>query len=90
MDIDVVGGINVKKIYKDNSLSVFIKAPSLKELGKRLRSRSTDSEEVIRKRIDKAEYELGFAPEFDVILVNDKLEDALIKSDEIVKKFLNE
>jgi len=90
LDIDVVGGINVKKIYKDNSLSVFIKAPSLTELEKRLRSRSTDSEEIIRKRIDKAEYELGFAPEFDVILINDKLEDALIKSDEIVQKFLNE
>jgi len=89
LDIDVLGGINVKKIYGNESLSVFIKAPSLEELEKRLKLRSTDSDEVIRKRIDKAEYELSFAPEFDVILINDNLENAFIESDKIVGKFLN-
>jgi len=90
LDIDVLGGINVKKIYGNESLSVFIKAPSLEELKKRLKLRSTDSDEVINKRIDKAEYELSFAPEFDIILINDKLENAFIESNKIVEKFLNE
>ena len=89
LDIDVLGGINVKKIYGNEALSVFIRAPSLEELKKRLKLRSTDSDEVICKRIDKAEYELSFAPEFDVILINDNLEDAFIESDKIVGKFLN-
>ena len=89
LDIDVLGGINVKKIYGNDALSVFIKAPSLEELKKRLKLRSTDSEEVIRKRIDKAEYELSFAHEFDIILINDNLKDAFIESDKIVGKFLN-
>jgi len=89
LDIDVLGGINVKKIYGNESLSVFIKAPSLEELKTRLKLRSTDSDEVIGKRIDKAEYELSFAPKFDIILINDKLEDAFIESEKIVEKFLN-
>lgn len=89
LEIDVLGGINVKKIYGNEALSVFIKAPSLEELKKRLKLRSTDSDEIIRKRIDKAEYELSFSPQFDVILINDNLEDAFIESEKIVEKFLN-
>ena len=77
MDIDVKGGINVKKCYGDQALTIFILPPSKEELEKRLRGRGTDAEEVIRKRLDKADYELSFAPQFDVRVVNDDLEKAV-------------
>ncbi|MDE7347988.1 MAG: guanylate kinase [Muribaculaceae bacterium] len=77
MDIDVKGGLNVKKCYGDQALTIFILPPSKEELEKRLRGRGTDAEEVIRKRLDKADYELSFAPQFDVRVVNDDLEKAV-------------
>ncbi|MDE7418729.1 MAG: guanylate kinase [Muribaculaceae bacterium] len=77
MDIDVKGGLNVKKCFGDRAITIFILPPSKEELEKRLRGRGTDTEEVIRKRLDKADFELSFAPEFDVRVVNDDLEKAV-------------
>ena len=87
-DVDVVGGSNIKLYYGDEALSVFVQPPSVAELEKRLKARSTDSEEVIKTRIEKAEYELTFAPRFDAIIVNDQLDEALKKAEEILQKFL--
>lgn len=87
-DVDVVGGLNIKKYYEDKALAVFIQPPSVEELENRLRGRSTDSEEVIRNRVDKFIYELSYANRFDTIIVNDKLEDALTEAEETLKKFL--
>lgn len=77
MDIDVKGGLNVKKVYGDQALTIFILPPSKEELEKRLRGRATDAEEIILKRLAKADYELGFAPQFDVRVVNDELSKAV-------------
>ena len=71
-DVDVVGGCNIKKYYGERALSVFIQPPSVEELRLRLVGRGTDAPEVIEDRVAKAEYELGFAPQFDVVVVNDQ------------------
>ena len=86
-DIDVVGGLNVKEKFPDRTLAVFVKTPSLEEMERRLRARKTDSEEKIRERVAKAEKELGFAPRFDVILVNDDLEKAKEEAGRLVAEF---
>lgn len=88
-DVDVVGGCNIKKYYGNEALSVFIQPPSIEELEKRLKSRSTDTDEVIAKRVEKAAYELTFAPQFDVVLINDQLEKALNEAERLVERFLN-
>ncbi|NTW23492.1 MAG: guanylate kinase [Lentimicrobium sp.] len=88
-DVDVVGGLNIKKEYGENALSVFVSPPSVADLEFRLNNRKTDSAETIRKRIEKAQWELGFAPEFDYILVNDSLDKAKIEIEEKVADFLN-
>jgi len=87
-DVDVVGGCNIKKFYGNDALSVFIQPPSLEELNNRLLARSTDSKEVVATRVAKAKYEMTFAGRFDVILVNDKLDDALLEAEGIVRNFL--
>lgn len=87
-DVDVVGGSNIKKHYGDRALALFIQPPSITELEKRLIARSTDRDEVIRKRIAKAEQELAYAPLFDVIIINDTLEHALQEAEERVNEFL--
>jgi guanylate kinase len=87
-DVDVVGGCNIKKYYGDEALSVFVQPPSIEELKNRLLNRSTDSPEVIATRIAKAKKELSFAPQFDVVLINDRLEDAFNEVQKIVEKFL--
>lgn len=86
-DIDVVGGLNIKKIYGDNALSVFITAPSVEELQKRLLSRNTDSKEAIAKRLEKATFEMGFRDKFDCEIINDSLEKALSDADHIIEAF---
>lgn len=88
-DVDVVGGCNIKKYYGNEALSVFIQPPSIEELEKRLKARSTDTDEVIAKRVEKAAYELTFAPQFDVVLINDQLEKALNEAEKLVESFLN-
>lgn len=87
-DVDVVGGLNIKKYYGDKALSIFVQPPSVDELEKRLNARATDDTATIKKRIEKAEYELTFAEKFDVIIVNDVLEDAIKKTKNIVSKFI--
>ena len=72
-DVDVVGGLNIKKEFGDRALALFIAPPSVDELHKRLIGRGTDTPEMIEKRIGKAEYEMTFAPSFDTIVVNDNL-----------------
>lgn len=89
-DVDVVGGCNIKKYYGDKALSVFIQPPSIEELRSRLENRGTDTPEVIESRIAKAEYEMTFAPKFDVVIVNDNLEKAKSKALKIVTQFLSE
>jgi guanylate kinase len=89
-DIDVVGATNIKKQYGDNALALFIKAPTLKALEERLRNRDTDQEDVIRKRLAKAEKELGYAQFFDKIIINDSLDIALKESKQIVKQFIDQ
>ena len=88
-DVDVVGGCNVKKYYGEQALSLFIQPPSIEELERRLKNRGTDSDEMIAKRVAKASYELTFAPKFDVVIVNDKLEEAQQKALSTIKSFLN-
>ena len=86
-DIDVVGGLRVKKKFPDKTLAIFVKTPSIEIMEKRLRSRETDSEEKIQERIAKAEKELSYAKEFDIILVNDDLDTAKKEAEELVLKF---
>lgn len=89
-DVDVVGGLNIKRFYGERALSVFIQPPSLAELRRRLEHRATDAPEVIESRLAKAEYELSFAPKFDRIVVNDELERACQEVLSIVRNFLAE
>lgn len=88
-DVDVKGGINIKKYYGDGALSLFIQPPSVEELRRRLVGRATDTPEAIEERLAKAEYEMTFAPQFDHIIVNDDLETAKQETLQIVKSFLN-
>ncbi|MGQ7869151.1 guanylate kinase [Sunxiuqinia sp. sy24] len=88
-DVDVVGGINIKKYYGDEALAVFIQPPSIEELRNRLVGRSTDAPEVIEKRVEKAAYELTFAPNFDVILVSEELEVTLANAEKLVTDFIH-
>ncbi len=87
-DIDVVGGLNLKKIFGPQALAMFVQAPSIEELEKRLRSRGTDSEEKIAERLAKASMEMERAPEFDNIIVNDELERAKKEAAEVLENFL--
>lgn len=89
LDIDVKGGINVKKIYGDRALSLFIQPPSVEELRRRLENRGTESREVIDERIARAEFELSLAPEFDKIVVNDDLDTAVKDAEEIIVNFID-
>ena len=79
----------VKKYFGDEALSMFIQPPSVQELERRLKLRGTDSDEMIAKRVAKASYELTFAPKFDVVIVNDDLEEAQQKALSTIKTFLN-
>lgn len=89
-DVDVKGGVNLKKYFGDKALSVFIQAPSIEELRRRLEKRGTDSPEAIDRRVAKAEEEMTYAPLFDRVLVNDDLETAFKEAEEMVDKFLSE
>ena len=87
-DIDVIGGIRLKEYFKNNALSIFVKAPSVKELKKRLSSRNKDSNESIEARIQKAQKEIEKESEFDLSIINNNLDLAKKESFDIVKKFL--
>ena len=87
-DVDVVGGVNIKKLYGDEALGVFVMPPSIEVLKERLESRDTDNESDIKTRINKAEYELTFSNLFDEIIINDDLEKAKLETIELVKSFI--
>ena len=87
-DVDVVGGLNIKKYGQENALSIFVMPPSIKELEDRLRHRSSETEETLKKRIEKANYELTFADKFDKIIINDDLEKAVFEVKAVVESFI--
>lgn len=87
LDIDVKGAINVKKHFGSDALTIFLMPPSLTELSNRLHNRATDSEEVIEQRLSKAETELSFAPEFDASVINDSLDEACKKVENLIRDF---
>lgn len=87
-DVDVVGGLNIKKQYGDKAVAIFVKPPSIDHLRERLQARGTEDEASFEKRIAKAKEELAFEPQFDLTIVNDKLADALKKAEEIIEEYL--
>jgi guanylate kinase len=87
-DVDVVGGLNIKKMYSENALSIFIRPPSYEILESRLRARATDSEESLKKRLEKVKWELTFEKDFDSVIVNDRLEVAYKQAETLVNDFL--
>jgi guanylate kinase len=87
-DVDVIGGLNLKKLFQDKSFAVFVQPPSYEELESRLRGRSTESEDKINQRMSKARKELSFAKEFDTILVNDNLREACDTAEIMVREFV--
>ena len=89
-DVDVKGGINIKKYYGDEALSIFIQPPSVEELRRRLEGRGTDTPEAIDSRVAKASYELTFASQFDQIIVNDNLDEAKAATLKVVQEFLKD
>lgn len=88
-DVDVMGGINLKRIFGEQACSIFIMPPSIEELRRRLEGRGTDAPEVIEKRVAKASFELEKAPEFDHTVINDELERAVTDTCRILDDFLN-
>ncbi|MDR1676095.1 MAG: guanylate kinase [Tannerella sp.] len=88
-DVDVVGGLNIRKQYGEQALAIFVRPPSIEALRERLESRHTDSPEIIEKRLAKAEYELGFAAAFDRVIVNDEIEKAQAEALQTVRQFLD-
>lgn len=89
-DVDVKGGVNLKKYFKDKALAVFVKAPSLEVLKTRLTDRKTDSESSISQRLFKAKFEMTFENEFDVTLLNENLDDSCEEAQSLVMDFINE
>lgn len=88
LDIDVKGAMNVKRLYEDRALTLFILPPSIEELRRRLEGRGTDAPDVIAERVGKASYELKFAPQYDRAVVNDDINLATAETHDIIAKFL--
>jgi guanylate kinase len=89
LDVDVAGGLNIKQLYGDKALLLFIQPPSIEELKKRLENRGVDSPEVIADRISKASYELSLASQYDQVIVNDDLEKAKQETLNTIIKFIS-
>ena len=89
-DVDVNGGRNIKKYFGKDALSIFVMPPSVEVLEQRLRSRGTDSEEAIVKRLARSTEELKQAPQFDVTIVNDDLQRAVEETRQVIERFINE
>lgn len=87
-DIDVKGAVNMQQLYPENTLFIFIRVPSIEILEKRLRARATDTEESLKKRIDRATFELTFEQHFDKIVVNDVLIHTLEEVDQLIRDFI--
>ena len=89
-DVDVIGGLSLKKLFLDDAFAVFVKPPSYEALEQRLRGRKTESEDKIAQRMEKARKELSFSKEFDVVLVNDNLEQACLDAEKMVREFIEQ
>ena len=89
-DVDVKGGVNLKKYFGEKALSIFIKAPSVETLRQRLIKRGTDSPEAIAERVEKASQEMEYAPQFDYVLINDDLATAFGEVEKVVEDFLDD
>ncbi len=87
-DIDVEGGLNIKKLYPDKTLTIFVMPPSIEDLKNRLQLRKTESEESFQKRISKAQQEIEKSKLFDVVIVNDNLETAIKKAESVLLEFI--
>lgn len=88
-DVDVKGGLKLKKYFGDNGLAIFVKVPSMEALKERLQDRKTESEDSLSQRVFKAEFEMKFQDEFDVVLVNADLEESLKKAEILVDEFIS-
>lgn len=89
-DVDVIGGLNIKKMFPNDSIAIFIQPPSIEVLKTRLIARGMDAPEVILQRLDKAEEELSYAKEFDYIVINNDLQTAINETEKLLKDFLDE
>jgi len=87
-DVDVIGGINLKNKLGEQALAIFVAPPAIETLEERLRGRSTETEDKIRIRTEKAQYEMSFAEKFDVVLVNELLEKSVAEAKEITERFI--
>ena len=87
-DVDVKGGISLKDFYKESALTIFVKVPSIESLRERLKGRGTETEDSLSRRLFKVQFEMGFQDHFDVVLLNDNLEDTLKEAEKIVSDFL--
>lgn len=88
LDLDVLGGVNVKRMYGDRALSIFIQPPSVEVLRERLIKRGTDSMEDIQNRVDKAEFEISIGPQFDYTVINDDLDIAVAQVHDLIANFI--
>lgn len=88
LDLDVLGGVNVKRMYGDRALSIFIQPPSVEVLRERLIKRGTDSMEDIQNRVDKAEFEISIGPQFDYTVINDDLDIAVFQVHDLIANFI--
>jgi guanylate kinase len=87
-DVDVIGGLNLKKYFKENALAIFVQPPSIETLASRLKARGTETIESLDKRIEKSVSEMEYANQFDIIIVNDNLEIAKLEAEKVVGDFL--
>lgn len=87
-DVDVKGGVNIKKYFGEKALSIFVKPPTLEELRKRLANRGTETEESLNKRVAKSAYEMTFEPQFDTVVLNDDLATAQKQAFELINEFI--
>ncbi len=87
-DVDVEGGLNIKKYFDHKAIAIFVKPPSVEALELRLRERSTETEETLKMRIEKAVHELAYESKFEMVICNDKLEKALAEAENMVNEFL--
>lgn len=89
-DVDVKGGLNLKKYFGDSGLAIFVKVPHIEDLANRLRGRGTETEESLSRRLYKAKFEMGFQDKFDVILVNEELDRSFAEAEKLVGGFINQ
>jgi len=87
-DVDVIGGLNLKEKLGDQALAIFVQPPTVEDLEKRLRFRSTETEEKIQQRLAKSRTELSYAPQFDIVLLNDQLEKAFVEAEKLINDFI--